>query len=221
MFELLGTHRKVSPRSIYGIGRNYLKHIEELKNDKPDQPVVFLKSQASLRAFDHPLPNLPEQVFYYEDGIHYEAEITLLIGRYLPLGASPTARDILGIGLGLDLTRRTVQDQLKAKGLPWTRAKSFAGSSIITPFCPMTDAIDLSHLCFQFSVNGVIKQTGESQLMIFPILDLLKSLCQFICLLPGDLIFTGTPEGVGSLRRGDQIKLAWNSPFSHEFSTVF
>jgi 2-keto-4-pentenoate hydratase/2-oxohepta-3-ene-1,7-dioic acid hydratase in catechol pathway len=224
-YELLGKTQRIRPRSIYGIGRNYLKHIEELGNQKPQEPVIFLKSQASLRPFGEAesskRPSGLNDPVLYEEGMHYEAEITVLIGRKVPLGSRACLEDIEAIGLGLDLTRRKIQDHLKSQGLPWARAKSFAGSAMVTPLCPLMAGIDLTQLQFQFAKNGEIKQQGHSHLMIFPILDLLNTLTGFTTLLPGDLIFTGTPEGVGPIKSKDSVTLKWISPWQLEFTTLF
>lgn len=231
-YKILGEEGFTSPRSIYGIGRNYLKHIEELKNSRPDEPVVFLKSQASLRTFGRSEPDSPEggepvtadQSSFYpflHTGLHFEAEIVVLIGSVIPLGSEPTPDAIRALGLGLDLTRRTVQDDLKAKGLPWARAKNFAGSAMVTPFVPLTPEVDLTQLGFRFFVNNVQRQAGQSGLMIFPILNLLKSLAMLHPLVPGDLIFTGTPEGVGPLQPGDLLTLEWTTPWVNRFTQIF
>ena len=114
-FEVLGETHRIPTRSIYGIGRNYLKHIEELKNETPKEPVVFLKSQASLRPFQLPTTGESDLPIFYEEGIHFEAEITVLLGQTIPLGATAQHADIKGLGLGLDLTRRQVKKGSKTR----------------------------------------------------------------------------------------------------------
>jgi 2-keto-4-pentenoate hydratase/2-oxohepta-3-ene-1,7-dioic acid hydratase in catechol pathway len=220
-YQVLGRKTPITPRSIYGIGRNYPKHIEELSNQRPEEPVVFLKSQASLRPFG--LPDLKSSSDYpfRDQGLHHEAEILVLIGKTIPLGSEPTPAHIGGLGLGLDLTRRAVQDQLKSKGLPWARAKNFAGSAMVSSFVPVTSEVDLTQLAFRFLVNDTLRQVGQSRMMIWPILQLLKSLAMLHPLVPGDLIFTGTPEGVGPLKPGDLLTLEWTMPWQLQWTQIF
>ncbi len=220
-YQVLGNKTPVTPRSIYGIGRNYLKHIEELSNARPEEPVVFLKSQASLRPFGPASLVSPTPYPFRDQGLHHEAEILVLIGKTLPLGSSPSIAHIGGLGLGLDLTRRAVQDQLKSQGLPWARAKNFAGSAMVSPFLPVTPEVDLTQLGFRFLVNNTLRQEGQSGMMLFPILQLLKSLAMLHPLVPGDLIFTGTPEGVGPLQAGDALALEWTVPWQERFTQIF
>lgn len=187
--------------TIYGIGRNYREHAQELNNPVPAAPVVFLKANQSLR----PLAAGP--LAFAEETFHHEAELVLLINSVLPQASQPTAADVAAIALGLDLTRRDVQTTLKAKGLPWTTAKSFAGSALVGEFIPCREIGALPQLEFSLSINGEPRQHGRVQDMLFSIPQILTFLCQLGRLLPGDLIFTGTPGGVGPIKRGDRFIL--------------
>lgn len=186
--------------SIYCIGRNYVKHAQELGNEVPQSPVVFLKAWSSLRGLNENLLAFSTETF------HHEIELVLKMKRDLDLGAVVTATDIEGIALGLDLTRRDVQTELKSKGLPWTLAKSFAGSAVLGHLRPFEERT----YHFSLKVNGDLRQSGDSSLMLFPLLTLATYLNSFSPLKKGDLIFTGTPEGVGPLRKGDRFELCWD-----------
>lgn len=187
--------------NIYCIGRNYAEHAKELGNDVPTEPVVFLKSPAALRALKEGPLAFPEETF------HHELELCLLIGRHLKTPADARADAVVAVTLGLDLTRRGVQDQLKKKSLPWTTAKSFAGAGLLAPFVSAA-GLDLTQVDLQLEVNGEMKQTGNTRDMIFPCLTILSYLLTLQNLYPGDLIYTGTPSGVGPLRQGDRLRVS-------------
>lgn len=182
---------------IYGIGRNYINHIRELKNQVPKTPVVFLKASSCLR----PLKNDENAPSFNHD---YEAEIVLKMGRDCYVGETVTNAAVSHMALGLDLTRRDVQTTLKSKGLPWTEAKSFIGSAICGPFIPFED----SPLEFTLHVEGVLKQRGNSSEMIFSFEQILNHLLSFTNLKKGDLIYTGTPEGTGLAKKGESFRLS-------------
>ena len=186
---------------IICIGRNYAAHIEELKNEKPGQPVVFLKPDTALIKGEAP--------FYYPDfssNIHHEIELVLKIskeGKYIqPQFAH---RYFEEIGLGIDFTARDLQDQCKAKGLPWEIAKAFNGSAPIGNFKPVSEFSDLKNIDFHLEINGEIKQKGNTSLMLFDFATIISYLSQFFTLKKGDLIYTGTPAGVGPVQTGDQL----------------
>ncbi len=186
---------------IICIGRNYAAHIEELKNEKPGQPVVFLKPDTALVKGGVP--------FYYPDfstNIHHEVELVLKIskeGKYIqPQFAH---RYFEEIGLGIDFTARDLQDQCKAKGLPWEIAKAFNGSAPIGEFKPVADLGDLKNIDFHLEINGELKQKGNTSLMLFDFATIISYISQFFTLKKGDLIYTGTPAGVGPVQPGDQL----------------
>ena len=187
---------------IICIGRNYAAHIEELKNEKPGQPVVFLKPETALIKGEAP--------FYYPDfstNIHHEIELVLKIskeGKYIqPQFAH---RYFEEIGLGIDFTARDLQDQCKAKGLPWEIAKAFNGSAPIGNFKPVSEFSDLKNIDFHLEINGEVKQKGNTSLMLFDFATIIAYVSQFFTLKKGDLIYTGTPAGVGPVQVGDQLQ---------------
>jgi 2-keto-4-pentenoate hydratase/2-oxohepta-3-ene-1,7-dioic acid hydratase in catechol pathway len=186
---------------IICIGRNYAAHIEELKNEKPGQPVVFLKPDTALVKGGAP--------FYYPDfstNIHHEVELVLKIskeGKYIqPQFAH---RYFEEIGLGIDFTARDLQDQCKAKGLPWEIAKAFNGSAPIGDFKSVSEFSDLKNIEFHLEINGEVKQKGNTSLMLFDFATIISYVSQFFTLKKGDLIYTGTPAGVGPVQTGDQL----------------
>lgn len=189
--------------NIYCIGRNYAEHAAELGNQVPEEPVVFIKATSSLR----PLSAGP--LAFADETFHHEAELVLKIGTAVPLNAEADWSVVDSVALGIDLTRREVQNRLKAKGLPWTIAKSFAGSAIVGDFVARERFSNLDTIHFAFDVNGERRQTGDSSLMIFKVPVLLEYLATLSPLIPGDLVFTGTPAGVGPLRKGDRLKLSF------------
>ena len=193
--------------NIYCIGRNYEEHAKELKNPVPvGEPVVFLKTSSSLR----PLSGGP--LAFPEDTFHHEAELVLRIGQQIPMGHKVGWEVVDAISLGLDMTRREVQTGLKAKGLPWTTAKSFAGSAAVAPFIRMSDIGKQTEFEFSFYIANELKQSGDTRQMIFNVPAILTWLASFNVLLPGDLVFTGTPAGVGPMRKGDAFTLELKSP---------
>lgn len=187
--------------NIYCIGRNYADHVKELNNQMPSEPVVFLKAPSALRPFAQGPLAFPEEVF------HHELEIVMLLGNSIPLGAQGSRTAIAGLSLGLDLTRRGLQDELKKKGLPWTTAKSFAGAALLHPFAPLDPLLDLSKIDLQLFVEGEKRQDGSSAQMMFSFEHILSYLATLQPLGPGDIIYTGTPAGVGPLKKGQSLKI--------------
>lgn len=186
---------------IICIGRNYAAHIEELKNEKPGKPVVFLKPDTALlkggAPFFHP---------DFSENIHHEVELVLKVskeGKYIqPQFAH---RYFEEIGLGIDFTARDLQDQCKAKGLPWEIAKAFNGSAPIGDFKPVSAFADLKDIDFHLEINGELKQKGNTSLMLFDFATIISYVSQFFTLKKGDLIYTGTPAGVGPVKIGDHL----------------
>jgi 2-keto-4-pentenoate hydratase/2-oxohepta-3-ene-1,7-dioic acid hydratase in catechol pathway len=187
--------------SIYCIGRNYAEHAAELGNPVPAEPVVFLKSTAALRPLAGGITAFPGETF------HHEAELVVRLGRSVPFGAEAGWEAVDALALGIDLTRREVQARLKEKGLPWTTAKSFAGSALVGDFVPLARFEDPEHIEFGLSVNGEPRQHGDTRAMLFRVPALLAYLASLHPLAPGDLIYTGTPKGVGPLQHGDSFQL--------------
>ncbi len=186
---------------IICIGRNYTKHIGELQNEKPIDPVIFLKPDSAI------LPKkIPFFIPAFADEIHYEVEVLVKInkvGKFIAPKFAPKYYD--EIGLGIDFTERTLQSKLKAKGLPWEKAKAFDGSAVIGNFYPKTN-FNLSEIKFQLYKNDTLVQDGNSKFMLWPIDELISYVSQFFTLKKGDVIFTGTPAGVGKVVPNDILK---------------
>jgi 2-keto-4-pentenoate hydratase/2-oxohepta-3-ene-1,7-dioic acid hydratase in catechol pathway len=191
--------------TIYGIGRNYVLHAKELGNAVPTEPVVFLKARTSLRGLA-PAP------MAFDEEYHHEVEVVLLVGADVPLGADPGWSAVSGVTLGLDLTRREVQQRCKDQGLPWVPAKSFAGGAVVAPFLPLPELGGTAGWSFDLSVNGAQRQVGDPSQMSFDVPALLRHLASLAPLQPGDLVFTGTPAGVGPIRKGDRFSMTLRAP---------
>ncbi len=186
---------------IICVGRNYADHIEELKNDRPDAPVIFMKPDSALLR--------PGEDFYlpgFSDDVHHEIEIVVKISRMGKFIEEKFAhRYYEEIGLGIDFTARDLQSQLKSKGLPWELAKGFNGSAPVSDFVPKTHFGDLQKLSFSLEVNGEIRQDGNTSMMLYSIDYLISFVSQYFTLKTGDLVFTGTPKGVAAVKKGDLL----------------
>jgi 2-keto-4-pentenoate hydratase/2-oxohepta-3-ene-1,7-dioic acid hydratase in catechol pathway len=188
--------------SIYCIGRNYAKHAKELKNEIPSEPVVFLKPRSSL-IFDGESVKIPTQ----SESVHHEVEMVILIGKETKNVAPENALDsVKALGVGLDMTARDLQSAAKLKGLPWTLAKGFDTFAPLGNLVEFNKDINLTHLDLKVSVNGERRQSGSTSDMLFPVANLISYLSEQFTLTPGDLIYTGTPEGVSAVQKGDLIK---------------
>lgn len=186
---------------IVCVGRNYADHAKELNNPIPDQPLLFIKPSTAAVDMRQAI-TIPK----YRGCCHHELEMSVLIGMRVSHASSAVAKEsIAGVGLGLDLTLRDLQDKLKAKGQPWERAKAFDGSCPLSPFSKAV-GIDVQNLDIKLFRNGVLQQAGNTGDMLFPVVDLIVEISRSFTLLPGDIILTGTPAGVGPLLSGDTIK---------------
>jgi 2-keto-4-pentenoate hydratase/2-oxohepta-3-ene-1,7-dioic acid hydratase in catechol pathway len=186
---------------IIAVGRNYAEHIKELNNEQPDDPVIFLKPETAI-----PLKNEPFFYPSFSQDVHYEVEILVKINRVGKNIEEKFAHKYYDeIGIGIDFTARDVQSRLKAKGLPWELAKGFNGSAPISPFIPKTNFPDLQNLNFRLDINGENRQLGNTSLMLFKIDYLISFVSQYFLLQQGDVIFTGTPKGVGPVQIGDRL----------------
>jgi 2-keto-4-pentenoate hydratase/2-oxohepta-3-ene-1,7-dioic acid hydratase in catechol pathway len=185
---------------IICIGRNYAKHIEELANERPDNPVVFLKPDSAI------LPNKnPFFIPPFSNDIHYEVEVLIKINKVGKHIASKFAYKYYDeIGLGIDFTARDIQQKCKEKGLPWEKAKAFDGSAVIGNFYDKNE-FDLENLSFQLLKNNEIVQKGNTQSMLWKIDELISYVSQYFTLKKGDIIFTGTPAGVGKVSENDVL----------------
>lgn len=187
---------------IICIGRNYTKHIEELQNERPDEPVVFLKPDSAVLLKQHPFV-IPE----FSEDIHHEVEILVRInkvGKYIDAKFAPNYYD--EIGLGIDFTARDLQAKLKEKGLPWEKAKAFDGSAVIGSFLSKKDFSSTENINFELKSNGNTVQKGNTSHMLWKIDELISYVSQFFTLKIGDIIFTGTPEGVARVKPNDILE---------------
>lgn len=186
--------------NIYCIGRNFAAHATELGNEVPDEPVIFLKSPAALRDFSKgPLA-------FSDESFHHEIELVLLLNPDANWQSKTGwTQAVAAMTLGLDLTRRGVQKDLKAKGLPWARAKSFAGAALLGPFVTKQEDWQNQRIDLSLRVNGELRQQGDTSQLLFDFRRVLDELQRLAPIEPGDLVFTGTPPGVASLGKGDQI----------------
>ncbi|MCY0964757.1 fumarylacetoacetate hydrolase family protein [Parathalassolituus penaei] len=187
---------------IVCVGRNYAAHALELNNPIPDQAILFIKP-ASAAVPMSPAFSIPTD----QGSVHHELEIAILIGQPLSRADQQQAAEaIAGVGLGIDLTLRDVQDKLKAKGQPWERAKAFDGAAPLSTFVDAARVSNWQDLDLSLVRNGAIQQQGNSSVMLFPILALIAEISQTFALQPGDVILTGTPAGVGPLLPGDRLE---------------
>ena len=184
------------------IGRNYTKHIEELENEKPKDPVVFLKPDTAIL--------LKKQPFFIPDfsnDVHHEVEILVKInkvGKHIDRKFAHKYYD--EIGLGIDFTARDLQSQLKSKGLPWEKAKAFDGAAVIGKWLPKTNFKNVDNIGFRLHKNDTIVQDGNTNLMLWKIDELIEYVSKYFTLKIGDIIFTGTPAGVGKVVANDKLK---------------
>lgn len=185
------------------VGRNYAAHAQELNNPIPAAPILFIKPADSVVAVA-PQFSIPTQY----GAVHHELEIAVLIGQRLVNATEDHVRNaLIGVGLGLDLTLRDVQDSLKQQGHPWERAKAFDGACPLTDFIAVDASFDWSNLSLTLWRNGERQQAGSSADMLFPIVSLIAQMSANFALNPGDVVLTGTPAGVGPLSVGDQLQL--------------
>ena len=187
---------------IICIGRNYTNHIAELQNERPTEPVVFMKPDSAVLLKQHPFV-LPE----FSHDVHHEIELIVKInkvGKYIEPKFAHKYYD--EISVGIDFTARDLQDQLKSKGLPWEKAKAFDGSAVIGEFLSKEQFASLDDVNFELLKNGAVAQKGNSSLMLWKIDELVAYVSQFFTLKIGDIIFTGTPEGVASVAPNDVLE---------------
>jgi len=195
------------------IGRNYAAHIEELSNKRPNEPVVFIKPDSAI------LPK--EQDFYipqFSNEVHYEVEVLVKIkkvGKHIDQKFASKYYD--EVGLGIDFTARDLQEELKSKGLPWEKAKSFDGAAVVGNWMDKSNFKDVNRLNFTLFKNGELVQKGNTSRMLWKIDALISYVSTFFMLKKGDIIFTGTPAGVGKIKANDYLS---GSLEEHELFTV-
>lgn len=184
---------------IICVGRNYVDHIKELKNQRPDSPVIFLKPETSIINKKHPffIPN-------FSKDIQYEVEILVKINRLGKAISTEFSHKYYNhIGLGIDFTARDIQNILKNKGLPWEKSKAFDGSALIGKWINKSEIPDLNNINFNLEKNGNIVQVGNTSKMLWNIDELISEISKYFTLKIGDIIFTGTPVGVGRVDEND------------------
>ena len=187
---------------IVCVGRNYALHAQELGNAVPTEPVIFLKPETALL-----LSGKEAVIPAFTTDLHYECELVVRMGGKAQNVAEADAFVLIdAVTLGIDFTARDLQDELKKKGLPWERAKAFDGSAAVGNFLPASDFANLQDLSFTLSKNKITVQEGRTSDMIFSIGALIAYVSGYFTLLPGDLLFTGTPAGVGPVAAGDILE---------------
>jgi 2-keto-4-pentenoate hydratase/2-oxohepta-3-ene-1,7-dioic acid hydratase in catechol pathway len=190
-------------RNIWAVGRNYAEHAKELGNEVPTTPVIFLKA-GSCATFAEETITLPD----WSEDIHHEVELALHFGKNLTIDQGAIA---------LDLTERKKQNELKAKSLPWTLAKSFKEACPLSNIFPVANVKDLSNVHISLSINGETKQDGSTAQMIFSIETLIAYVCKHFPVCEGDWLLTGTPSGVGPIKRGDKIQVKLEGKIEHSW----
>ena len=187
---------------IICVGRNYVEHINELKNKKSSFPVLFIKPDSSLI-----LKNNPFLIPDFAQNIHYEIEFIVKIskvGKHIQSKYSYKYYD--KIGIGIDFTARTLQKELQSKGLPWEKAKAFDGSCFVGNWIDKNEFLDLGNINFSLKKNGKIRQSSNTSKMIWKIDDLISYISKYFTLKIGDIVFTGTPSGVGNVEKNDLLE---------------
>jgi 2-keto-4-pentenoate hydratase/2-oxohepta-3-ene-1,7-dioic acid hydratase in catechol pathway len=187
---------------IICVGRNYADHIEELKNERPQEPVLFMKPDTAVLQKQFPFV-IPE----FTNDVHHEIELVVKInkvGKYIDAKFAHKYYD--EVTVGLDFTARDAQERLKTKGLPWEIAKAFDGSAVIGDFVPKANFESLDNVNFELTNNGRIAQNGSTQHMLWKVDELIAEISKYFTLKTGDVIFTGTPKGVAKVSPGDVLE---------------
>lgn len=206
--RLIGTSEPLEVKKIFCIGRNYAEHAKEMKADIPEAPVFFLKPSTAIIRDGGSIHRPP-----ISNELHHEVEMTVLIGR----GGKNILRGnalnhVAGYGIGLDMTLRDVQSDAKKKGLPWTLAKGFDTSAPVSDFVPAGEISDPRNLEVKLDVNGITRQHSNTGNFIFNIDELIAYISQFFTFERGDILFTGTPEGVAPAASGDRLEAQLLAP---------
>lgn len=182
MQSVLLNGQSITPSKVVCIGRNYVEHIEELNNEVPTEPVIFVKPNSAISS---------DLVTHPVDAVHYEAELSLIVEN----------NQFVGAGIGLDLTKREVQSVLKGKGLPWERAKAFDQSAVFSEFTRIDNNVEKLRLALL--INGQVIQQANYDLMIYKPAEIVKAVSEFMSFENNDILMTGTPKGVGKINVGD------------------
>ncbi|VEB97999.1 2-keto-4-pentenoate hydratase/2-oxohepta-3-ene-1,7-dioic acid hydratase (catechol pathway) [Cedecea lapagei] len=202
-----GNELNIPAGKVVCVGSNYAKHIQEMGSATPDEPVVFIKPETALCDIGQPLA-LPQGF----GSVHHELELAILIGSPLTQASEKeVVPSIAGYGIALDLTLRELQAKMKKAGQPWEKAKSFDDSCPLSGFVSAADfSGDPQNTALELKINGEIRQQGSTADMIHKIVPLIAYMSRFFTLRPGDVILTGTPEGVGPLNSGDKLELSFS-----------
>ncbi|WP_153913432.1 fumarylacetoacetate hydrolase family protein [Shewanella sp. TC10] len=179
---------QIIPSKIVCIGRNYVDHIHELGNELPDDMVVFIKPNSAISE---------SLSSFHQEPIHFETELCFKVEN----------NQFSAVGIGLDLTKRGLQSKLKAKQLPWERAKAFNGSAVFSEFIELPSDSSSDKFCFQLTIDGVLAQLGHSDLMMYSVADIQSAIAEFLTLEDGDIVMTGTPKGVGEVSKGASFEV--------------
>ena len=211
-----GAEIAIAPGKILCVGRNYAEHAKELNNPILAEPMLFMKPATSLVDISKPIA-----IDWAKGIVHHELEISILIGETLTrCTKAQAASAIIGVGVALDLTFRDLQNELKQKGLPWEKAKSFDGSCPLSAFEPIDSFDALDDIELQLSINGDVRQKGSSQQMLTDIVTLIEYASHWFTLMPGDVVLTGTPVGVGPLQPGDELHIELPGHFTIQTMVV-
>ncbi|MCU0371878.1 MAG: fumarylacetoacetate hydrolase family protein [Ignavibacteria bacterium] len=205
--QIQNTAEQFQVNNVYCIGKNYLDHIREMGGNKPDDvPVVFMKPNSSISGNNTSISIPSYNGNKIGKELHYETEIILAIGKYgLNVPEAEAEGYILGYAIGIDLTLRDIQTKAKAKGLPWLTSKGFLTSAPVSQIILKENINEPANMNFTLKINNELRQTGNTSNMIFGIHKLVSYISHIFGLNKGDLIFTGTPEGVGVLMKGDKL----------------
>ncbi|MCG3878299.1 fumarylacetoacetate hydrolase family protein [Psychrobacter sp. Ps6] len=205
---------RASIGKVVCVGRNYAAHAEELGNEVPSSPILFMKPASSVVSIRSDVVRPNPEVF---GETHYEAELCIQLSADLSMATIEEAQQAIGgVTLGLDLTLRDLQSTLKEKGHPWERAKCFDGACVLADWIDPQAFGNLQNVHYQLTINDKLAQDGDSALMLFPVYELLVNISHAFSLQAGDVIMTGTPSGVGVLQAGDKLKLTLGA---HEWVT--
>jgi len=199
-----GTEIDLQPGKVVCIGRNYADHAKELNNPVPSKPILFIKPATAIVSLESGF-SIPSD----QGECHHEVELSVLIGAPLTkVSVNDASNAITGLGIGLDLTLRGLQAQLKEKGHPWEIAKSFDGACPLSKFVAPSAIADLMDQDIQLAINGAVRQQGNTSQMLWTVVSLIQYISNHFTLMPGDVVLTGTPAGVGPLHKGDELQLS-------------
>ncbi|QLG88190.1 fumarylacetoacetate hydrolase family protein [Chitinibacter bivalviorum] len=201
--------------NIFCVARNYVAHAKEMGSTIADEPMIFIKPNSAVLQ-----PGAPIVLPAWSNDVHHELELVVLIGEGgKNIDQAAALQHVVAYGLGLDLTARDVQAAAKKAGNPWTLAKGFDGAAVLSDFVPAAD-IDPTCQAFTLHINGELRQSAQTQQMAFSVAQLIAWLSSKFTLQAGDLIYSGTPEGVGPIVAGDRLQLAWPNRLVAEFEVL-